>query len=105
MQHELLFQNPVFQQGINVTVRNGDKWMKVNIGDELVIKETGKDEVIVSGKVIGKALLPASLCPTELLFYEHDPNCRCVSGLIKVMENIYPNFAPNNLVTIIIFEL
>ncbi len=51
MQHELLFQNPVFRSGINVTVRNGDKWMKANVADLFQIKETGKDEVLYNDAV------------------------------------------------------
>jgi hypothetical protein len=105
MQHELLFQNPVFHPGLNVTVRNGDKWMKVDIGDSLVIKETGKDQQIAHGKVIGKALLPIKLIPDALLQYEHDPSCRNLAGLISEMKRVYPDFSEGNLVTVLLFSL
>ena len=28
-QHDLFFLEPVFRPELNITVRNGDKWMKV----------------------------------------------------------------------------
>ena len=105
MQHELLFQNPVFNNGLNVTVRNGDKWMKANIGDSLVIKETGKDEVIETGTVVGKALLPAKLVPESLLQYEHDSSCRNLVGLITEMKRIYSSFSEDSMVTVLLFNL
>lgn len=103
MQHELLFQNPVFHAGLNVTVRNGDKWMKANIGDSLAIKETGKDKVIKVGVVVGKALLPAKFIPESLLQYEHDLSCHNLMGLLTEMKRIYPDFSKNSLVTILFF--
>lgn len=105
MEHELLFQNPVFNSGLNVTCRNGDKWMKVNIGDSLAIKETGKDQVIATGTVLGKALLPAKLIPESLLYYEHDPSCRNLDGLLCEMKRVYPGFSEDSMVTVLLFNL
>ncbi|MEK7191970.1 MAG: hypothetical protein AAB646_00440 [Patescibacteria group bacterium] len=105
MIHELLFQNPVFHQGLNVTVRNGDKWMRPNVGDKLSIKETGKDAVISEGVVIGKALLPIRLVPETLLQYEHDPSCRNLTGLLTEMKRVYPDFSEDSLVTVLLFNL
>lgn len=105
MDYELFFQNPQFHKGLNVTVRNGDKWMKVNVGDMLFIKETGKKRLIANGTVVGKALLPAKLIPKELLQYEHDPSCRNIDGLLLEMKRVYPDFSENNLVTVLLFDL
>ncbi|MBI2055918.1 MAG: hypothetical protein HYT37_00875 [Candidatus Sungbacteria bacterium] len=105
MLHELLFKNPVFNEGLNVTVRNGDKWMKVNIGDELLIKETGKDEVITKGTVVMRALYAAHLIPERLLANEHDPSCRSLAGLLAEMKRVYSDFTEDSPVTVILFTL
>ncbi len=105
MDHELLFQNPVFNDGLNVTVRNGDKWMKANIGDTLILKETGKPEEIKRAKLIGKGLFPAILVPQDLLSSEHDPACRNVFGLVEEMKRIYEGFQDSNLVTVLLFKV
>lgn len=81
--HDLFFRNPIFYEGLNITVRNGDKWMKVGIGDELLIKEAGENKVLFHGKVIGKAYLPFHLIPREWLEREHDPNCKKPCRLIQ----------------------
>ena len=61
MQHELLFLNPIFHSGLNMSVRKGDKWIKVSPGDQLLIKQTGSDDIHLHGVVIGKALIPFKL--------------------------------------------
>ncbi len=105
MQHELFFQNPIFRKGLNVSVRNGEKWMNANIGDELLIKETDKDQTIAYGTLVGKALLPANLIPKSLLKHEHDPSCRNLAGLLSEMHRVYSDFQENNLVTVLLFNL
>ena len=106
MKHVLQFSNPVFHGGLNVTVRNGDKWMKANIGDHLEIKETGSPVVRLTGTLIGKACLPFTMVPDAWLIDEHDPSCRTYVGLLKEMERVYPEFsAENNTVTVLLFTL
>lgn len=105
MQHELFFQNPIFHKGLNVTVRNGDTWMKVSIGDTLVIKETGKEQLVTTATVVGKALLCVKLVPESVLQYEHDPSCRNLAGLLLEMKRVYSNFSEDNLVTVLLFHL
>ncbi len=106
MQHELLFINPVFHKGINVTVRNGDKWMKAGVNDEVVIKKTGNDQVIYTATVVGKAYIPFKLISDEWLMKEHDPNCQNREGLLLYgMKPAYPNFTEDNYVTVLFFNI
>lgn len=105
MARELLFSNPVFHDGLNVTVRNGDKWMKVSPGDSLDIKETGQDAVIRNGAVVGKALIPFGLVPENWLALEHDPSCHALAGLLAEMKRVYPGFNENSMVTVLIFRI
>ena len=37
---ELLFLNPVFRPGLNLTVRNGTKWADLLPGSDLVLRQT-----------------------------------------------------------------
>lgn len=109
MQHELLFRNPIFNMGLNVTIRNGDKWRKVNIGDKLLLKGVESKNNIIeaekTGTLVGKALLPFHLIPNDLLKYEHDPACRTPAGLLAEMKRVYPDFSYSNVVTVILFTL
>lgn len=105
MQYELFFRNPVFHNGLNATVRKGEKWMNVAIGDSLLIKESEKESVISTGVVIGKLLLPFELIPESLLQYEHDPSCRNPSGLFAELKRVYSDISQNDLVTVILFTI
>lgn len=44
MEYEMFFLNPVFHPGINIAVRNNDKWMKINIQDSLALKKNGGEK-------------------------------------------------------------
>lgn len=106
--HELLFLNPILQDGINVTVRQGGKWFKkANVGDSVIIFRTGQVMEgldLGRGEIIGLALLPCNMIPTEWLALEHDSSCRNQHGLSKAMKRAYPDFKPDDLVTVIIFD-
>ena len=106
MQHDLLFLNPVFHDGLNITVRNGDKWMKVSVGDQLLIKKTGSEKVIYTGTLVGKAHIPFKLIPDAWLANEHDPDCRTRDGLLRNgMIPAYPDFTEENYVTVLLFTI
>jgi len=107
MQHEMLFVNPVFnEEGLNVTVRAGDKWINtVRVGDKLLCKETGSDEVICEATIVTRAEMPCDLIPKEWLALEHDPGCMDYDGLFRTMKKIYPNFTQDSPVTVLIFKI
>lgn len=108
-QHILLFKNPQLHKGLNITVRDGSKWiLNANIGDEVNIYETGKDDPqdrIAQGKIVGLAYIPFLCIPNGWLNLEHDESCRDFMGLLKAMIRAYPRFTAANMVTVILFEL
>jgi hypothetical protein len=105
MQYDLYFTNPVFHSGLNMTVRDGDKWMKANVGDTVMLKETGRDHTIAPAKVMGKAHIPFNLIPESWLACEHDPACRNLGGLFAAMSRVYPGFSLHNYVTVLFFKI
>jgi len=99
----LQFKNPVFKEGVNVTVRHGDKWLHaVSVGDTVVIKETD-GEALGEAMVVGQLYLPARLIPQEVLDLEHDPKCKTHKGLFAVMKEVYPDFHEHSPCTVLLF--
>lgn len=105
MEHKLLFSNPVFHEGVNVTVRKGDKWMKANVGDTLLIKDASKNQLVANGMLVGQAYLPLLLIPEVWLTFEHDPGCRNRAGLFAELKRIYPDVTKDTWVTVLLFKL
>jgi len=104
----LLFQNPVWHPGLNVTVRLGDKWARIMDSGckEVEIKKTGSDEVLAKAKLKTYAKIPFSLIPTQWLEAEHDPKCRDMHGLRQEMINAYGGkFDDDADVTVLWFEV
>lgn len=105
MKHEILFQNPVFHPGLNVTVRQGSKWMQVVVGETIILREAKDKRFLGAGVVVGKALLPVELVPESFLQYEHDPACQTLPGLLAELKKVYPDFSENDHVTVLIFRI
>ena len=105
MQHEILFVNPVFHEGLNITVRAGDGLMKIDVGDELLCKETDTGELICEAKVVGKALVPFELIPETWLGFGYDHDCMDYPGLFRIMKEVYPNFTADSPVTVLLFNI
>lgn len=101
---KLLFQNPIFHEGLNVTVRDGHKWE--NKYDDEVVEVQLED---TQGKVYGTAkLVGAVSCKfydvkDTWLQLEHDPDCKTLAGLFKAMQSAYPDFEMNDPVTVLFF--
>ncbi len=94
MIHTLLFQNPVFEPGINITVRNGRKWPIIRVGEILQLTETGEIGPITTAHVAG--VVPINWDLTEdrhileaWCYLEHDPKCRTIVGLTDELTRIY----------------
>lgn len=87
----LEFNNPVFRKGINVTVRNGDKWRdRVEIGDRVMAKidENRSRTAVIDGVLYANFhSIPA---PVHAL--NHDPDCRTTAGIANELHNIYGPF-------------
>ncbi len=103
--HSMYFINPEMHLGLNSTVRLGDKWMKVEYGDELQFSSSDNMDIIICiGRVVGKSLIPFRRIPKEWLDIEHDISCRSLEGLYTAMKRAYQDqFTWDSLITVIIF--
>ena len=105
MTHKLLFSNPVFRAGINVTVRKGSKWDDTLSSAETVDLATTEGEHIARAIVLGTIFLPFCLLNgSGILKHEHDPRCRDFDGLYDEMKQVYPGFDKYQFVTVVFFE-
>jgi hypothetical protein len=91
---KLLFNNPVFHAGINLTVRRGTKWDGIK---EAYIEDVGIREIKT------RSFRFFDLDDTDLK-NEHDASCRDYQGLLKEMRQVYPGFSENEIVTLVEFE-
>lgn len=100
------FDNPIFHEGVNVTVRSGDKWAKrLRLGDYFVPVRSGcvEDAPLHVDCVIGIVYCPFDELPEGLLMHEHDPACQTKEGLAAELDRIYGP-ARNRLVTAIVWH-
>jgi hypothetical protein len=96
----LKFSNPVFNNGRNLSVRRGEKWR----GVEFAMIELGGGEVSPLIR-LSTTTYDFNELRDEMLADEHDPACRTVDGLFKVMCEVYPGFSRNEAVTLVRFNL
>ena len=94
---ELKFNNSIFNEGINLTVRNGIKWAFVK---SAFIAYLGYP-IELHRQIFKFSDLKNY---SELLLDEHDPECRTYDGLLSVMKETYPDFNEDNIVTLIWFN-
>jgi len=95
----LKFQNPIFHDGINCTVRRGYKWTNLKIGETILLNGERKATI---EKV---SVLRFKDIKVKDIKHEHDPKCRTTNGLFKVLSSIYPDFGVDTVVTIIYFKI
>jgi hypothetical protein len=103
--HTMEFLNPTFVNGLNLTVRLGDKWKKANPGDSLLLVKTGEadgrpgfveDVIITRFSTLERY--------SELIKLNHDPECRTVMGLINAMKKSYgEQFSLDAQVALVLF--
>jgi hypothetical protein len=92
----LEFKNHVFKEGINVTVRRGLKWANEKMAQIQLDENNVTRPIMIKTSVVKfQDLLDVDLQN------EHDPECRTVIGLQKIMANIYQGFDPREIVTIV----
>lgn len=102
--HPIDFVNPVFHQGLNITVRSEEGWDdRIRIGDTLSV-DTGNSTLTFP--VLGALHCQLREIPDGLLALEHDGDCRTLDGLQSVLEQIYGRKIPrDSLVTTLIFQV
>jgi len=103
----LQFQNPVFNKGVNTTVRNGLKWSGLRPGDTVEVRRppTPVDDAWFTGTISKVTILKFKDIDNSLLKKEHDPACRNTKGLLKVMKQVYAGFTKDNVVVVIDFTV
>ncbi|WP_293716726.1 MULTISPECIES: hypothetical protein [unclassified Stenotrophomonas] len=92
------FDNPRFHTGRNTSVRRGARWHGVA---QACIE-------LADGRQLGPLALQTELRGFEALEEadlrdEHDPACRTPAGLLQVMQQLYPGFRSDELVTLVHF--
>jgi hypothetical protein len=94
----IYFLNPVVHDGLNLTVRRGDKWDGVRGVHEYKKSEPGK----VLGRINiieTRTVVFADLEDNDdLLQFAHDPECRNFFKLERVMQQIYASKADDGTV-------
>lgn len=100
--HEIEFQNPQFNEGIQNTVRNGDKWLKARLGDQIEFQYKGR---LVRAYVVGVLYGQLDDIPASIFRSNHDPKCRTKAGITAELDQLY-GAAPitGRLVTVLFFD-
>lgn len=105
--HELLFINPELRPGYNVTVRKGPKWYGRDNSDIYIFK-TGdlyRKNLIAKGKIIRTSVKRFKEITEQDLIWEHDSDCMTIEGLTKAMERAYARIHPDDIITIVEFNV
>lgn len=101
---DLLFKNPTFRKGLNITVRNGAKWFDaLNAGDMVCLVDADTNEVIMLADVLFCDAVPLDEIPALWLRFEHDPSCHTVAGLRAELMRVYGDEEIVDPLTVIAF--
>lgn len=99
---QLKFASPIFNDGLNLTVRRGSKWHG-HQGE--MVEVVGLDgEVYGQTQVRSSQLRRFADILQRDLDYEHDPLCRTYQGLLDDMRIVYDGFEEDEVVTLLWFE-
>lgn len=91
------FENPIFHNGINCTVRFGYKWANLKIGERIILQPSAHEAII------RKIMICRFSDLDEVdIYWEHDPKCRTIRGLHDCLSSIYHQMIINKRESIII---
>jgi len=96
------FRNPVFKEGLNLTIRFGEKWKALKIGEKFNLTS---GESAICEELIVCRFKDISF---DDLGFEHDPKCRTKVGLLDCLYGIYPEMSitkENSVVTLVFFTI
>ena len=100
---EIRFGNPIFHNGINTTFRDGKKWaFRLEPGEKILLAGL-RNEPKLTATVKFLHISQYQDAPKRLFELEHDPACGTLQGLRDVMQDLYPGFKDDNIVTVIGF--
>lgn len=100
------FSKFIFFDGLNITVRRGNKWDVFREPKTGVLKSVDPidPDIETYCTFLASVVLRFDEIPSALLKLEHDPDCRTWVDLIHEMEKIYVDFDKNEDVTIVFFR-
>ena len=102
---KLLFNKPVFHDGINVTCRNGYKWAD-SMGNIVNLQNTDGTTDYGMAHILGIMVVKLNKIPESVLSMEHDPNCQTLDGIITEMKRVYGKDLKDDApTTVLFFEL
>lgn len=100
---KLRFNNFTFKEGVNITVRRGNKWYNYGTGPVILYdNQTGETEM---GFIHTVTNVPFKAVKHIELQNEHDPQCRTYKKLLKVMQETYDDFQEGEYVTVVRFKV
>lgn len=99
----LQFLNEVHHQGLNVTVRRGNKWFLRNQGVAVVLLNGGNEATAVWFRAV-KYVPFIELTDADLV-RQHDPACRNKVGLLEAMQRAYEDFDVTEPVTVVEYTM
>lgn len=82
----MAFVRPFFHPGLNFTIRLGEEWADLKVGE--IIELDGPCWCLGMVTQVLKCRLMD--IPNFVLEKEHDPDCRTFDGLIAVLREVYP---------------
>ncbi len=103
---KLLFGNPEFKDGVNITVRDGSKWddkWHDGLREVELCDNSPEQKSFGKAKLVGAVFAPFYAIPEHALWMEHAENCRSLETLFYAMQSVYPGFTFNNMVTVLFF--
>lgn len=101
----LEFKNAVFNHGVNVTVRRGDKWADLRPGSivELRAVQGTSQTRLWNVEILRVVIVRFADLQAQDIEHEHDPQCRTLNGLYEELTRIYPGFKRRDVVTVLTF--
>lgn len=101
-------------QGLNVTVRSGDKWSQTRAGEELCLVSSGpgtfQERIIGDAVVVGVEIvhgwddfLEDEDLKNAVLRFEHSHRARTLEGLEDAMQVAYGDGWKNQTIVVIFF--
>ena len=101
---KLQFQNAVFDEGTNQSVRRGVKWDVAEHHDVQIAATQEPDKILATVDIRTRVIQFTEIRSHDLL-QEHDPACRIWDDLYRRMKQVYDDFDEAEIVTLVWFEI
>lgn len=100
---KVVFQNPVFREGLMQTIRRGDKRKKFDKGYMEAVDGRGNTQGTID--ILTSELWRFIDIPYEVIGMSHDPDCQMYDQIVDAMTYFYQDFETSDLVTVVWFYL